>query len=119
MIVLTNPLLTYSERKKEIAIEKGKHIIKARKEVNKVPIIKGIAENKLLFGSHVVFVKKSKKLFFIAGKDSLKRLNIIKINKKRNKITENIKNDLKILSFILNFPDFNLIKFIIFILRNC
>jgi hypothetical protein len=78
------PWTEYSPKKMEMGIEKTTEMIRARKEVARVPTRKGNAPNSLLTGSHVVLKKNCSPKLRIAGKEAT----IIekKIATRRNKI---------------------------------
>jgi hypothetical protein len=55
----------------EMGIEKTTEMMRARKEVARVPTTKGNAPNSLLTGSHVVVKRKRIPKFRMAGKDAM------------------------------------------------
>ena len=71
------PSVKYSPRNIDMAIEKGKEIIKARKDVNNVPTMKGIAPNFSYTGSQVVPYIKLRPNLDIDGREPMNK--VIKI----------------------------------------
>jgi hypothetical protein len=78
------PWVKYSPNKMEMGIEKMTEMIRAEKEVTRVPTRKGNAPNSPLTGSHVVLKKKRIPNFRMAGKEAM--TNERKMAKRRTKI---------------------------------
>ncbi len=70
------PSVKYSPRNIDIAIENGKEISKARKDVSNVPTRKGMVPNFSYTGSQIVPYIKLRPNFLIDGKES--ESNVIK-----------------------------------------
>jgi hypothetical protein len=67
--VAVAPRAEYSPRKMEMGNEKITEMMRARKEVARVPTTKGNAPNSLLTGSHVVLKRNRIPKFRMAGKE--------------------------------------------------
>jgi hypothetical protein len=67
------PRVEYSPKKMEIGMEKIAEMIRARKEVARVPTRNGNAPNSSRTGSHVVSKKKPAPKFRRAGKEAMAR----------------------------------------------
>jgi hypothetical protein len=65
----------------EMAMEKGKEMIRARKEVSSVPARNGSAPNLLDTGSHVLLRRKAGPKAFSEGSDETSRLMKIAVSK--------------------------------------
>jgi hypothetical protein len=78
------PLAEYSPRKMEMGMEKMTEMIRARKEVTRVPTRKGNAPNSLLTGSHVTLKRNPIPKLRIAGSEAMRREK--KIARRRSKI---------------------------------
>jgi hypothetical protein len=65
------PLVKYSPKKMEMGIENTTEMIRARKEVARVPTRKGKAPNSSLTGSHVVLPRNRTPKFLRAGKEAM------------------------------------------------
>jgi hypothetical protein len=71
MKVAVDPRAEYSPRKMEMGIEKITEMMRARKEVARVPTTKGNAPNSFLTGSHVVLKRNRIPKFRMAGNDAM------------------------------------------------
>src|SRR4030042_5653904 len=71
MKVAVAPWAEYSPKKMEMGMEKTTEIIRARKEVARVPTRKGNAPNSLLTGSHVALKRNRIPKFRMEGKEAM------------------------------------------------
>jgi hypothetical protein len=65
------PWAEYSPKKMERGMEKMTEMMRAKKEVARVPTRNGNAPNSLLTGSHVVLTRNRIPKFRIAGKEAM------------------------------------------------
>jgi hypothetical protein len=77
------PSVEYSPRKMEMGREKTTEMMRARKEVARVPTRKGKAPNSFLTGSHVVLTRNRIPKFRMAEKEAM--TNEKKMAKRRTK----------------------------------
>jgi hypothetical protein len=73
MKVAIDPWAEYSPRKMEMGMEKTTEMTRARKEVERVPTIKGNAPNSFLTGSHVELKINRIPKLRMAGKEAMIR----------------------------------------------
>jgi hypothetical protein len=71
--VAIDPRVEYSPRKMEMGMEKITEMMRATKEVARVPTTKGNAPNSLLTGSHVALKRKPVPKLRMAGKEAMIR----------------------------------------------